>query len=463
MLLKFKITLLVIFLFSKNIIAQKTEPYFKDFFSNQAGRLKYIEGIYTVNLKLEKPDIYCSDCYYQNSEISDFDKIAIYFERGQFIVYSINKGIEIGYVEFNEKGSTIKFNSNGAMNYISSKDPQYSRCDKKGEITLNNRIMEITRAMDLFSWNIINSYKVQCNNTSAECRKIATFVNIEITIKKTYPNQFEAPKSKIQTGSGVIISKNGYIITNKHVVRESPKLSWDDFDKTWNNSKYSNDFVMNFSKNIKARIGRELYDLAPTNIDVGQDLVLLKIKNPPPNLKFAIIDTITPILGHQLYSLGYPLTVSLGSDVKYTQGYFSSTLNIPNKNIYPSKTEKIYQLNMGINPGNSGGGVFDGETGNLIGIATFRMNDDELGFKTEGISFATNLNRIIGYLKYSKSIFFILHENKSSEVDLNWVNDNLDSFKIGPKDVPILIRDSKYKPTISIVDNQQATVQIIAE
>ena len=127
-------------------------------------------------------------------------------------------------------------------------------------------------------------------------------------------------------------------------------------------------------------------------------------------------------------------------------------------------------MNMSINPGNSGGGVFNHETGCLVGIATSRPDDDQIGFKTEGLSFATELNSLVEKLKKPlkfkvpikkydfrnieewTSVYEMTSENVNPKNQLNYLNG-----------IPIKLQNPNQKLRLNLIDNQAATVLIKVE
>lgn len=143
-------------------------------------------------------------------------------------------------------------------------------------------------------------------------------------------------------GSGVIISKDGYIVTNNHVVAHADKIT----------------VHMNNKRNYPATvIGR----------DPSTDLALIKVDaDHLPTLSFGNSDDVK--VGQWVLAVGNPM--NLTSTV--TAGIVSAkarNINIlqynPEKDIFP--IESFIQTDAAVNPGNSGGALVDA-SGNLIGI-----------------------------------------------------------------------------------------------
>jgi serine protease Do len=126
-------------------------------------------------------------------------------------------------------------------------------------------------------------------------------------------------------GSGFIISADGYIVTNAHVVDDADSIKVTLSDK------------------------REL-DAKLIGKDKGSDIALLKIKAKDlPILEFG--DSSALKVGQWVYAIGAPF----GLDYTATQGIVSAlSRHLPDGNYVP-----FIQTDVSINPGNSGGPLFD--------------------------------------------------------------------------------------------------------
>lgn len=151
-------------------------------------------------------------------------------------------------------------------------------------------------------------------------------------------------KQKVRgAGSGVIISTDGYIVTNNHVVGNATK---DGIIVT-----------LNDKSEYKAQI---------IGTDPSTDLAVIKIE--ANNLKPAFFGDMTKVKpGDFVIAVGNPLGLSF----TVTQGIVSAIgrgqLGLPRKSRF--SIENFIQTDAAINPGNSGGGLFD-LSGALIGINT---------------------------------------------------------------------------------------------
>ncbi|MCL6273062.1 trypsin-like peptidase domain-containing protein [Muricauda sp. 2012CJ35-5] len=139
---------------------------------------------------------------------------------------------------------------------------------------------------------------------------------------------------QIGTGSGVIISPDGYIVTNNHVIDNATQL-----EVTLNNKK--------------------TYDAEVIGTDSNSDIALLKIDvdNPLPYLAFGNSDNAR--VGEWVLAVGNPF--SLTSTV--TAGIVSAKARSLGRN------QSFIQTDAAVNPGNSGGALVN-TNGDLIGINT---------------------------------------------------------------------------------------------
>lgn len=174
--------------------------------------------------------------------------------------------------------------------------------------------------------------------------------------------QIQTPPSN-SSGSGVIISDDGYICTNNHVIDNADKI----------------EVVLNNNKTYVAEvIGK----------DPNTDLALIKIDEKElPYIRFGNSDEVK--VGQWVLAVGNPfnLTSTATAGIISAKGRNISALeNDPSKGIYP--IESFLQTDAAVNPGNSGGALvnLDGE---LIGINAAIAS--ATGYYT-GYSFAIPVN-----------------------------------------------------------------------
>ena len=176
-----------------------------------------------------------------------------------------------------------------------------------------------------------------------------------LSLLKLYP-KLKTKNKRVKTGewagngSGVIISKSGYIITNHHVIDAA-----DDIEVEF----ILNDEVQKFNAEI-------------VQVDKVNDLAIIKIhdmnfdgvKELPYNFKTRSSD-----VGTKVYAFGYPMALSImGKEIKVTDGIISSKTGFDGD-------ITTYQITAPIQGGNSGGPLFD-DKGNFLGINSSGLRKD---------------------------------------------------------------------------------------
>ena len=161
-------------------------------------------------------------------------------------------------------------------------------------------------------------------------------------------------------GSGVIVSSNGYIVTNQHVV----------------------DRAANLKIKVTLADGKDTEAVLLRDDDL-LDLALIKIESKEP-LPYLSLETLSPnLLGQTVLVLGNPV----GYESSVSAGILSAkdrTLTINDLTM-----EGLLQTDAAINPGNSGGPLVDAE-GNLVGLSSAKMSVaqnlpvDNIGFAIPG-------------------------------------------------------------------------------
>ena len=166
-------------------------------------------------------------------------------------------------------------------------------------------------------------------------------------------------------GSGVIISEDGYIITNHHVIDGATNI------------------------NITLRNG-ETYTAEVIGSDSEIDVALLKID--ATGLKAAVIGSSANLkVGEDIVAIGNPLG-QLGGTV--TEGIISA---LDRDITIDGITNSLLQISAAINPGNSGGGVFNSK-GELIALVVAKANSSSSGTSVEGLGFAIHIDDVVNVI-----------------------------------------------------------------
>lgn len=197
------------------------------------------------------------------------------------------------------------------------------------------------------------------NQIAEKCRKSSVGIMVESEQNywgRTYVSQ--------GVGSGFILSEDGYIATNNHVVEDADKIT------------------------VVLDDGTE-YEATLVGTDALTDLAVVKIDATGlPVMERGNSDEV--LVGDLAVAIGTPASIELRGTV--TDGIISAVdrkVDITDSNGKVTKTMTLIQTNATINPGNSGGPLIN-RYGQVIGINTLKLTD-----QYEGIGFAIPINGAI--------------------------------------------------------------------
>ena len=188
---------------------------------------------------------------------------------------------------------------------------------------------------------------------------VATVVNrvaasvVEITTETVVQSGFLGQYISSGAGSGVIISDEGYVVTNNHVIDGANTIT------------------------VRLNDGIE-FPATLVGTDEQTDIAVLRIDPGSYVLTVATLgSSFDLVVGEDILAIGNPLG-SLGGTV--TEGMISATarqITVSGNNM------TLLQISAPINPGNSGGGLFN-LAGELVGVVNAKMSSEEI----EGLGFA---------------------------------------------------------------------------
>ena len=197
-------------------------------------------------------------------------------------------------------------------------------------------------------------------------------ITVEYTVNSPYYG-YSMKSSASATGSGVIISEDGYILTNNHIVNTSSSSSY---------------YQVSQANKVTVKLYNDstVYDAKIVGTDETTDLAVIKIeKNGLPAAELGNSDSVQ--VGEFSMAIGNPL----GMESTVTAGIISAV----NRTITSDgRNYTVIQTDAAINSGNSGGALVNSQ-GQVIGINTLKLS----GTGIEGIGFAIPINSTIDVYK----------------------------------------------------------------
>jgi formylglycine-generating enzyme required for sulfatase activity len=163
-------------------------------------------------------------------------------------------------------------------------------------------------------------------------------------------------------GTGFAISSSGYIVTNYHVVEGGNNIQ-----------------VLGIKGDFSTK-----YTAKVVLFDEKNDLAILKVGVSLGTLPYIFRKSMASV-GESVFVLGYPLTASMGNEIKLTDGLVSSKSGF-------GGDITLYQISAPVQPGNSGGPLFD-KSGNVIGVICAKH------LKAENASYAVKLTYLTSLIE----------------------------------------------------------------
>lgn len=200
------------------------------------------------------------------------------------------------------------------------------------------------------------------------CERFAAISKGE-TVGKAEPGGPAAkPPARSSSGSGIVLSRDGYVLTNQHVVRECDAYE-----------------VIDGKRRLKAAL---------QGVDTAKDLALLTVREEfaaaAPMRKDA-----TPKLGEAVTVVGYPLVGVLGTSPSVGFGHIAATAGLRGNAAH-------MQISVPIQRGHSGGPVFD-QAGNVIGVVVSKLDAlklaQRIGDLPQNINFAIRGDTVRAFLE----------------------------------------------------------------
>ena len=271
------------------------------------------------------------------------------------IAYKINKST-------NQKSDSVSQTSY-------SDDAEASKTPKVDEsVTIQENQPSILPVASDSSYSQTESQNI---NVYSLCNEAVVNINTKVT---AYDWFLEPYVQDGGSGSGSIIDKRGYILTNVHVIQDATKIYVSLFDGTQ-------------------------YEAEVVGQDLDSDLAVIKF-NPPSGMTLKTIsfgDSGSLKVGQRVIAIGNPF----GLERTMTTGIVSG-LGRPIQNSNNRIIRNMIQTDAAINPGNSGGPLLD-TNGRMIGINTMIKSSSG---SSSGVGFAvpseTAVRVVADLIKYGK-------------------------------------------------------------
>ncbi|MEX0587041.1 MAG: trypsin-like peptidase domain-containing protein, partial [Pirellulales bacterium] len=194
-------------------------------------------------------------------------------------------------------------------------------------------------------------------------------------------------------GSGVLVSADGYVVTNFHVIQ-----GLGPFMKCGLND-------------------RRIYDAVRVGIDPTGDLALIRLLGRDDFPHAVLADSDTVRVGDEAYALGNPFLLATDLQPTVTFGMVSGV----HRYQYPAGTFLEYtdciQVDASINPGNSGGPLFNAD-GEVIGV-NGRISVEKRGRVNVGAGYSISSNQVRYFLSHLRSGRIVDHATLGATVDSN--------------------------------------------
>ena len=304
-------------LFPSKLYAQKSIKDFKKELAQDIMELDPIEGLYDVSVKVEA---YAPRIGW-DSQTQNFTAVvrAHSEEKGTFLLIAL-KGDADGLIGI--------INKSGGNGYYTM---------KRGDANGNVHTAQI-QFRDMFYFGVTEQESRGNARSRTEMIFIKSYPTAAMYSEAVRKYEEEHSKPDRWTGSGFALLE-GYVVTNYHVIEGAKTIA----------IQGTKDI---FSESVEAQVFAT---------DKENDIAILKIKGYVPDVSLPYsVKTFTSDVGEDVWVLGYPLTSSMGDEIKLTTGVISA------KSGYEGNVS-MYQISAPAQPGNSGGPVFD-KNGNLIGI-----------------------------------------------------------------------------------------------
>ena len=287
-------------------------------------------------------------------------------------IEGIYKSVTSKYKLFITKNDDFGYN----VYYLGEKFLLWHEGDMKAKL-------EPTAVVDVYSgswlprvksapWDVFAKYEngfVIFSFTQGEDEKyVKLYPNLNITTKpkeKGFPKNSENLKLSC-TGSGFLVDNQGIVGTNQHVITGAEAIK-----------VIFTDGIEQVEYDAKVLLSDKVNDVALLQII---DSTFKKSQTP-----YAFKEQAN--VGEDVFTIGFPLTNSMGENYKVTNGIISSTTGVEDN-------VREYQITVPIQPGNSGGALFNSK-GYVVGLTTSTLNEAYIQRKIENVNYAVKISYLL--------------------------------------------------------------------
>ena len=297
------------------------------------------------------------------------------YSRGQ-VARRISYGVIVAFVLtaliFFNLGKKQAQKNNSAENDSSQEQVQNVRFDESEVVTYDSSSSAREVSLPVANNQVTYTQNENENiNVYRNCNEAVVNINTKVT---SYDWFWDPYVTDGGSGSGSIIDKRGYILTNVHVISGATKIYVSLYDGSQ-------------------------YEASVVGTDIDSDLAVIKF-DPPQGLSLKTIsfgDSTSLLVGQKVIAIGNPF----GMERTMTTGIVSG-LGRPIQNSNNRIIRNMIQTDAAINPGNSGGPLLD-TNGRMVGINTMIMSSSG---SSSGVGFAVPSEiavRVVNdLLKYGK-------------------------------------------------------------
>ncbi len=203
--------------------------------------------------------------------------------------------------------------------------------------------------------------------TGSEIYALGCMQAVGITTEITYTNYFGMKSTAPVSGSGFIVTGDGYIVTNYHVIKDAYLGGYKVSVIMYNGDKYAAKIV---------------------GVEETDDIAVLKID--ASGLSAATLGSSGNMqVGETVYAIGNPLGELSFSMTSGMVSALDREITTEDRSTQQTITNNMFQIDAAVNEGNSGGPVYN-EKGEVIGIVTAKYSSEGV----EGLGFAIPIDDV---------------------------------------------------------------------